>query len=97
MLSAVIGGHVESDLSFGRVFAEVGYKRELWRKNKIDDFSYAGLEYAPTIGTASKNLCIVRLGYDFSRDKWGLGIGLEGQFSNNWKDYLGNIVATYSF
>ncbi|MDR2735297.1 MAG: autotransporter outer membrane beta-barrel domain-containing protein [Puniceicoccales bacterium] len=97
MLSPVIGIHAETDLSLGKVFAEVGYKRELWKKNKVGTVEYYDEEYSPALGNVGKNSCVVRLGYGLTKNNWGFDLGLEGQFSKNWKDYSANIAATYSF
>ncbi|MDR2735256.1 MAG: autotransporter outer membrane beta-barrel domain-containing protein [Puniceicoccales bacterium] len=97
MLSGVFGVHMEGELPLGKIFVEVGYKREFCRRNRIGDSQFLGLEYAPAIGHATKNLCIIRTGYGLTKNHWGLDFGLEGQLGRNFKDCSANIVATYSF
>ncbi|MDR0351520.1 MAG: autotransporter outer membrane beta-barrel domain-containing protein [Puniceicoccales bacterium] len=95
--SSIIGGHAEKDFSFGKLFAEIGYKREWLRRVKLGTSEFMDLTYSPAKGKISKNSCVIRVGYDLSKDNWGFGIGLETQLSKKWKDYAGTVAASYSF
>jgi hypothetical protein len=95
--SSIIGAHAETEFSFGKIFAEVGYKREWLRKLRVGESEFMELAYTPEKAKISKNSGVIRLGYNLSRDNWGLNLGLETQLGKKWKDYSGNISASYSF